>query len=152
MAVGAGRDEGAWGQRRYEIVDEAAQLFAAPVTHATGVPGSVTQWGSATAPCYYYIESKENLLALVHDRVIANVISAGDTALALEGTASKTELGQQELIRIIVSFPDHVWVFLHEFRSLRVKRSRSSAATAARCETETSSRSCKMASTPASSR
>lgn len=117
---GAKRDSGAWEQRRYEIVDSAAHLFATNGYHATGVAelGEAVKLGRGAL--YYYITSKENLLLLIHDRVIVDVLAAGEKAVALEGTASERLrfLGGQ-LLHIIVSFPDHVWVFLHEFRSLQ---------------------------------
>ena len=120
MAVGAKRDNGAWELRRSEIVDEAARLFAARGYHATGVAELGDAVGLGRGALYYYIESKENLLALIHDRVIADVIAAGETAVAREGTASeRLRFLGRELIHIIVSYPDHVWVFLHEFRSLQ---------------------------------
>ena len=117
---GTKRDNGAWEQRRNEIVDTAAHLFATNGYHATGVAelGEAVQLGRGAL--YYYITSKENLLSLIHDRVIVDVLAAGEKATALEGTASeRLRFLGGELLRIIVSFPDHVWVFLHEFRSLQ---------------------------------
>jgi TetR/AcrR family transcriptional regulator, cholesterol catabolism regulator len=110
----------AWHQRRDEIVDKAASLFAANGYHATGVAELGEAVGLGRGALYYYIESKENLLALIHDRVIVDVLDAGEKASVLEASASDRLrfLGHQ-LINIIASFPDHVWVFLHEFRHLR---------------------------------
>ena len=117
---GAKRDSGAWEQRRNEIVDCAAHLFATNGYHATGVAelGEAVQLGRGAL--YYYITSKENLLSLIHDRVIVDVLDVGEKAVALEGTASdRLRFLGEELLQIIVLFPDHVWVFLHEFRSLQ---------------------------------
>jgi TetR/AcrR family transcriptional regulator, cholesterol catabolism regulator len=119
VPVGARRDNGAWEQRRTSIVDTAAHLFATKGFHATGVADLGDAVGLGRGALYYYIESKENLLTLIHDRVMEVVLAAGEMALHEPGTATERlqHLGH-ELIRIIVSFPDHVWVFLHEFRSL----------------------------------
>ena len=119
MAVGDKRNSRAWERRRNEIVDEAARLFAAQGYHATGVAELGDTVGLGRGALYYYIESKETLLALIHDRVMVHVLAAGDKAVSLEGTASERlrYLGR-ELIHIITLYPDHVWVFLHEFRSL----------------------------------
>ncbi len=119
MATGARRDNGQWEQRRQSIVDTAAHLFATQGFHATGVADIGDAVGLGRGALYYYIDSKENLLALIHDRVIEDVLAAGEKALAFEASPSDRlrQLGH-DLIRIIVSFPDHVWVFLHEFRSL----------------------------------
>lgn len=117
---GGKRESGAWELRRNEIVDCAAHLFATNGYHATGVAelGEAVQLGRGAL--YYYITSKENLLSLIHDRVIVDVLATGEKAIALEGTSSdRLRFLSGELLRIIVSFPDHVWVFLHEFRSLQ---------------------------------
>jgi len=119
MAVGTRRDNGVWEKRRTAIVDTAAHMFATQGFHATGVADLGDTVGLGRGALYYYIESKENLLALIHDRVIGDVLAAGEMALALDAPASqRLRVLGHELIRIIVSFPDHVWVFLHEFRSL----------------------------------
>ncbi len=75
--------------------------------------------GLGRGALYYYIDSKENLLSLIHDRVIVHVLAAGDKAVALEGSAAeRLRFLGRELIQIITLYPDHVWVFLPEFRSL----------------------------------
>ena len=120
MPRGERRDNGAWEQRRNEIVDLAAGLFAARGYHATGVAELGDTVGLGRGALYYYIESKENLLALIHDRVIVEVIAAGEKALALEDSnAERLRFLGRELVNIIATFPDHVWVFLHEFKSLQ---------------------------------
>jgi TetR/AcrR family transcriptional regulator, cholesterol catabolism regulator len=120
VAVGDKLDSSAWHQRRNDIVDTAARLFAANGYHATGVAELGEAVGLGRGALYYYIDSKENLLTLIHDRVIVDVLDAGEKAAALEGSASDRLrfLGHQ-LVNIIASFPDHVWVFLHEFRHLQ---------------------------------
>jgi AcrR family transcriptional regulator len=119
LAVGDRRTSRGWETRRNEIVDTAARLFASQGYHATGVAELGDTVGLGRGALYYYIDSKENLLSLIHDRVIVQVIAAGEKALALEGSAADRLrfLGHQ-LVGIIAEFPDHVWVFLHEFRSL----------------------------------
>ena len=119
MAVGDRRNSRAWERRRNEIVDEAARLFAARGYHATGVAELGDAVGLGRGALYYYIDSKENLLALIHDRVIVHVLAAGDKAVNLSGTAAdKLRFLGRELIQIITLYPDHCWVFLHEYRSL----------------------------------
>lgn len=108
-----------WIQRRDEVVDAAAKLFAAKGYHATSVAELGDAVGVARGNLYYYIQSKDTLLSLIHDRVMAEVLSAGTAAHAMETTATErlSFLGR-ELVRIIIDYPDHVWVFLHEFRNL----------------------------------
>jgi AcrR family transcriptional regulator len=118
MAAGK-RDRVNWHNRRNEIIDLAADLFAAKGYHATGVAELSEVANLGRGALYYYIESKENLLGLIHDRVMEDVLAAGASAHAMQASATErlTFLGR-ELIRIITAFPDHVWVFLHEFRNL----------------------------------
>lgn len=120
MAVGDRRGGGGWETRRNEIVDTAARLFASQGYHATGVAELGDAVNLGRGALYYYIDSKENLLTLIHDRVIVQVLAAGDEAVAREGTASdRLRFLGHRLVNIIAEFPDHVWVFLHEFRSLQ---------------------------------
>jgi AcrR family transcriptional regulator len=120
LAVGDRRDGRGWELRRNQIVDTAARLFASNGYHATGVAELGEAVGLGRGALYYYIESKENLLALIHDRVIIEVLAAGEETVALGTSASdRLRVLGRRLVNIIASFPDHVWVFLHEFRSLQ---------------------------------
>lgn len=113
------RDRANWLQRRNEVVDQAAHLFAARGYHATGVAELGEKVGLARGALYYYIESKDTLLALIHDRVITEVLSAGDAANKMDASpVERLQFLGKELVRIITDYPDHVWVFLHEFRHL----------------------------------
>jgi TetR/AcrR family transcriptional regulator, cholesterol catabolism regulator len=108
-----------WLTRRTEIVDIAAQVFAKHGYHGT----SLAQLCSATklgrGALYHYIESKENLVALIHDRVLDEVLDDGKEVTRIEASASAKleELGAR-LIKTICKYPNHVWVFLHEYQVL----------------------------------
>lgn len=108
-----------WHTRRDEIVDGAASLFAQRGYDATGVAELGDQVGLGRGALYYYIESKEKLLSLIHDRVMTEVLAAADEIVA-KNLPAKTSLEQfgLELVRITTTYPDHVWVFLHEYRAL----------------------------------
>ena len=56
-----------------------------------------------------------------------------------------------ELLDVIHRYPDHVWVFLHEFPALTDRTRPSSSACAGGSTNDGSRRSCRTASTPASS-
>jgi AcrR family transcriptional regulator len=106
--------------RRNQIVDTAARLFASQGYDATGVAELGEAVGLGRGALYYYIRSKENLLALIHDRVIVELLAAGEETVALGTSASdRLRVLGHRLVNIIASHPDHVWVFLHEFRSLQ---------------------------------
>jgi AcrR family transcriptional regulator len=72
---------------------------------------------------YHYIGSKEGLLAAIHDRVMDEVLRGADRVDHAGGapSAQLAMLGD-ELLDVIHRYPDHVWVFLHEFRALTGER------------------------------
>jgi AcrR family transcriptional regulator len=112
-----------WHDRRNEIVDKAAQLFATTGYHGTGLTEICEAAGLGRGALYYYIESKENLLALIHDRVMEHVLDNGRTVRALElPAAERLRRLSRGLVKIIAVYPDLVWVFLHEYRVLSGER------------------------------
>ena len=78
---------------------------------------------------YHYIGSKEELLAAIHDRVMDEVMVGATRAVEAGGSPSQQlVLLGSELLNVIHRYPDHVWVFLHEFPALtgaRAERFRS---------------------------
>jgi AcrR family transcriptional regulator len=72
---------------------------------------------------YHYIGSKEELLAAIHDRVMDEVMLGAERVAEAGGSPSEqlAMLGQ-ELLDVIHRYPDHVWVFLHEFPALTGER------------------------------
>ena len=68
---------------------------------------------------YHYIESKEELLAAIHDRVMDEVMLGADRVAEAGGSPSaQLAMLGDELLDVIHRYPDHVWVFLHEFPAL----------------------------------
>jgi AcrR family transcriptional regulator len=112
-----------WKARRDEIIDTSARVFARQGYHATGIAELCTVNGLGKGAFYHYIESKEELLAAIHDRVMDEVMLGADRVAAVGGTPSAqlTMLGV-ELLDVIHRYPDHVWVFLHEFPALTAER------------------------------
>ena len=108
-----------WRARHAEIVDTAARLFARRGYTATGVADLCEATGLGRGALYYYIESKEHLLAQIHDRVMGDVLEGARAIQALEEPApTRLRLLGAELIDVITRYPDHVWVFLHEWKAL----------------------------------
>jgi AcrR family transcriptional regulator len=106
-------------QRQKEIVDVAAQLFAQRGYSATGIAELCQAVGLGKGSLYYYIQSKEHLLSKIHDRVMEEVLQSARDIEALQATAAESlRMLGIELLRIITDYPDHVWVFLHEWRAL----------------------------------
>jgi AcrR family transcriptional regulator len=108
-----------WSARRRTIVDTSARVFATHGYHATGIAELCTANELGKGGLYHYIGSKEQLLAAIHDRVMDEVMSSADRVAEAGGSPPhRLSMLGQELLDIIIGYPDHVWVFLHEFPAL----------------------------------
>src|SRR5579864_809904 len=127
MALAAAGDEprrsAKWVARRDAIIDTSAGLFARRGYHATGLTDLCAANGLGKGALYHYIGSKEELLAAIHDRVMDEVMLGADR-VAVAGGAPSAQLAMlgDELLDVIHRYPDHVWVFLHEFPALTGER------------------------------
>ena len=119
----APRRSAKWQARRQAIIDVSAKVFARRGYHATGITELCTANGLGKGALYHYIGSKEELLAAIHDRVMDEVLAGADRVVEAGGTppAQLAMLGD-ELLDVIQRYPDHVWVFLHEFPALTGER------------------------------
>jgi TetR/AcrR family transcriptional regulator, cholesterol catabolism regulator len=122
-ATGGSRRRASWQVRRDAIVDTSAGVFARQGYHATGIAELCTANGLGKGALYHYIGSKEELLAAIHDRVMDEVASGAARVTEAGGSPSQqlARLGD-ELLDVIHRYPDHVWVFLHEFPALTGER------------------------------
>jgi AcrR family transcriptional regulator len=119
QANGESRRSPKWDQRRQAIIDTSAQVFARQGYHATGIMELCTANDLGKGALYHYIGSKEELLAAIHDRVMDEVMQGAERVAATGGTPShQLALHGDELLDVIHRYPDHVWVFLHEFPAL----------------------------------
>ncbi len=89
----------------------------------TGITELCTANELGEGALYHYIGSKEALLAAIHDRVMDEVMVGADRVADADGSPSErlAMLGD-ELLDVIHRYPDHVWVFLHEFPALAGER------------------------------
>jgi len=112
-----------WKARRDTIIDTSAPVFAQRGYHATGIAELCAVNGLGKGAFYHYISSKEELLAAIHDRVMDEVMLGADR-VAQAGGSPSTQLAMlgDELLDVIYRYPDHVWVFLHEFPALTAER------------------------------
>ena len=112
-----------WQTRRDAIIDTSARVFARQGYHATGITELCEANDLGKGALYHYIGSKEELLAGIHDRVMDEVMLGADRVAAAGGAppAQLAMLGE-ELLDVIHRYPDHVWVFLHEFPALTGER------------------------------
>ena len=109
--------------RREAIIDTSAGVFARGGYHATGIMDLCAANDLGKGALYHYIGAKEELLAAIHDRVMDEVMAGADRVAESGGSPSQqlTMLGE-ELLDVIHRYPDHVWVFLHEFPALTGER------------------------------
>jgi TetR/AcrR family transcriptional regulator, cholesterol catabolism regulator len=127
MQQGEARDEPRrspkWQARREAIIDASARVFARRGYHATGITELCAANDLGKGALYHYIGSKEELLAGIHDRVMDEVMLGADRVALAEGPPSaQLEMLGDELLDVIARYPDHVWVFLHEFPALTGER------------------------------
>lgn len=112
-----------WTARRAAIVDSSAHVFAQRGYHATGIVELCEVNGLGKGAFYHYIGSKEELLAAIHDRVMDEVLLGADRVAEAGGSpSSQLQMLGDELLDVIYRYPDHVWVFLHEFPALTAER------------------------------
>src|SRR6476646_6125170 len=116
-----------WKERRDTIIDTSATVFARSGYHATGIAELCEVNGFGKGAFYYYVGSKEELLAAIHDRVMDAVMLGADRVAEAaddEGASPSAQLAMlgDELLDVIHRYPDHVWVFLHEFPALTGER------------------------------
>jgi TetR/AcrR family transcriptional regulator, cholesterol catabolism regulator len=111
--------------RRQLIIDTSASVFARRGYHATGINELCTANDLGKGALYHYIGSKEALLVAIHDRVMDEVMLGADRVAEAGGKPSQqlAMLGD-ELLDVIHRYPDHVWVFLHEFPALTGERAK----------------------------
>jgi AcrR family transcriptional regulator len=122
-ARGESRRSPKWQARREAIVDTSAHVFARTGYHATGISELCVANDLGKGALYHYIGSKEALLAAIHDRVMDEVMLGADRVAAAGGSPpSQLALLGEELLDVIHRYPDHVWVFLHEFPALTGER------------------------------
>ena len=122
-ATGDNRRRVNWQARREAIVDTSAAVFARRGYHATGIMELCAANDLGKGALYHYIGSKEELLAAIHDRVMDEVLLGGERVAEAGGSPSEQlEMLGEELLDVIHRYPDHVWVFLHEFPALTGER------------------------------
>jgi AcrR family transcriptional regulator len=106
--------------KRQEIIDTAAELFAKQGYAATGIAEILEVTGMARGALYYYIESKENLLVEIQDRVMRPLLASVRRIAALDADpVLRLRMLSLTLLENILARLDHVWVYEHDYRTLR---------------------------------
>jgi len=105
---------------RENLIDVAAGLFSKNGYASTGVAEIGDATGLARGALYYYMGSKEKLLAEIHDRVMDPLLAEASVIVGLEVSFPvRLRLLSESLLWQIINRHDHVWVFLHEYRQLQ---------------------------------
>jgi AcrR family transcriptional regulator len=112
-----------WQARRLTIIDTSARVFAQSGYHGTGIAELCEANELGKGALYHYIGSKEALLAAITDLVMDEVLIGVDRVAATGGSAiERLRMLGHEYLDIVVRYPDHVWVLLHEFPALTGER------------------------------
>lgn len=105
--------------RREEIIDRAAALFAQNGYAATGVTELGEAVGLGRGALYYYIESKENLLVAIQDRVLRPLLAQATAIVEIEvRPVVRLRLLSEALLTIILDRIDHIRVYEHDYQHL----------------------------------
>mgnify|MGYP001546705472 CR=1 FL=1 len=94
-------------------------MFAQGGYHGTGIAELCEANDLGKGALYHYIGSKEELLVAITNLVMDEVLAGVDRAVAVGGgPTERLRLLGREYLDIVVRYPDHVWVLLHEFPAL----------------------------------
>ena len=107
-------------RRRQEIADIAARVFAERGYHGTSVSDLVSATGLQRGGLYHYINGKEELLSLVHQRFIEPLLEESRAVLAAGEPPDKTlRMLMHVLLKIVEQYRNQVTVFLREWRNIK---------------------------------
>ena len=105
--------------RREEVIQHAAALFAERGYAATSVAdiGAAARVGKGTL--YYYIGSKEQVLADIHERAMAPLMrDCGDIVDLTANAYVRLRLVSEAILAAIESSGNLIYVSLHEYKAL----------------------------------
>lgn len=111
------RSRVAYEERRQEIIDIAARLFAQHGYHATSIDDLVMATGLQRGGLYHYIEGKQDLLIQIHGRFIEPLLdNAREIAARQTSPDVELKLLAHALLQDIADYRDQVTVFMNEWR------------------------------------
>ena len=106
-------------QRKAEIADVAAHLFAERGYHATSIQDLSDATGLQRGALYHYIETKRDLLYSIHERFIDPLLAE---AREIEARQEPPDVAIKALAHALMStistYHDQVTVFLHEWNAI----------------------------------
>lgn len=122
-AAGGGEQRvavGRYAEKRLQVVDAAAHVFARQGYHRTTIDDIVEATGLTRGGLYYYIAGKKDLLIASHERYLTPLLAETERIAAQDAPPSETIRRILEaMMRTHASYPDHVAVFLNEWKAIQ---------------------------------
>jgi TetR/AcrR family transcriptional regulator, cholesterol catabolism regulator len=108
-----------WHQRRREVIDTSANVFAHRGFHGVGLIELCEANKLSKGALYYYIGSKEQLLEAINDRLLDEMMLGADR-VQRAGTSPAEQLAMlgNEYMNVMVRLPDHASVMIHDYPAL----------------------------------
>jgi TetR/AcrR family transcriptional regulator, cholesterol catabolism regulator len=108
-----------WHQRRLEVIDTSATVFARRGFHGTGLIELCEANQLSKGALYYYIGSKEQLLEAINDRLLDEMMLGADRVQRSGGSpAEQLAMLGTEYMNVMVRFQDHATVMIHDYPAL----------------------------------
>jgi AcrR family transcriptional regulator len=99
--------------RRTQLLDAAAALFAARGYHATSMRDIAKEVGMLSGSIYYHFESKEEMLLAVYELGVERVAQGVDGAVALKTDPwERLEAACTAHLQALIGFPDYAKVMI----------------------------------------
>lgn len=106
-------------RRNQAILKAAARLFRLYGYHGTSMQDLAEAIGLQRGSLYHYIDSKEDILyALMQEAIETFISEIEPIALAPQPASLRLRQAVAAHLRVLVSMPDAVAVFLHELKAL----------------------------------
>lgn len=107
-------------ERRWELADIAARVFAERGYHDASISELVKATGLQRGGLYYYISSKQELLVLIHQRFMEPLLKQSYMVLDAGKPPEETmRMLAHVLLGSVDRYRNHVTVFLREWRNIR---------------------------------
>lgn len=102
------------------IVDAAARSFEARGFHGTSVQDIADAVGLTKAALYYYVKTKEDLLALVHDAFVSTMLEAAEEFVAKnDDPMDQLMFFVENILVTVAEYRPYVRAFFQDLSALR---------------------------------
>jgi AcrR family transcriptional regulator len=99
--------------RRAQLLDAAARLFAERGYHATSMRDIAKEVGMLSGSIYYHFDSKEEMLLAVYEQGVERIAQGVDSAVALKSEPwERLEAACAAHLQALLGFPDYAKVMI----------------------------------------